>query len=144
MKNDITYESVRQSLFPPMLFWVFFVTLLFMSGIHQGLIVLAYEHDWPSFLQVNIPLIYWAFVAIFLTVYTRWQIRKTYEEPMRTLADATRQVAAGDFSVYVPTIHTQEKYDYLDMMIRDFNKMVEELGSIETLKTDYSAYASKI
>lgn len=64
-------------------------------------------------------------------------IRKTYEEPMLRLADATRKVAGGDFSVYVPPVHTADKTDYLDQMILDFDKMVEELGSIETLKTDF-------
>lgn len=46
-------------------------------------------------------------------------------------------VVHGDFSVFVPTVNTIEKLDYLDVMIMDFNRMVEELGSIETLKTDF-------
>lgn len=134
--------KVKQSLFPVTLFWVFFVTLLLMSGLHEGLLVLAEKRQWPDWITVNVPLVYWALVAAFLTFYTRLKLRQTYEEPMHRLADATRKVASGDFSIYVPTVHTQEKYDYLDLMILDFNKMVEELGSIETLKTDFFSNVS--
>lgn len=140
--DPFDYEHVKQSLFPVTLFWVFFVSLLLVSGLHQGLVVFIDSHPLPDFVSVNLPMVYWALVAALLTLYTRFRIRQTYEEPMHRLADATRRVAAGDFSVYVPTIHTQEKYDYLDMMILDFNKMVEELGSIETLKTDFFSNVS--
>ena len=141
-KEPYEYKKVKQSLFPVTLFWVFFVTLLLMSGLHQGLVVLVSKRQWPEFVAVNLPMVYWGAVAAFLTLYTRYRIRKAYEEPVHKLADATRQVASGDFSVYVPTVHTQEKYDYLDIMILDFNKMVEELGSIETLKTDFFSNVS--
>lgn len=144
MRRRKTYDgkNIRQSLFPMTLFWVFFGILLLMSGIHQGLLVLADTMRWPSWVTVHVPLLYWAAVAAILTGYTRIRIRKTYEEPVHRLAEATGKVAAGDFSVYVPTVHTQEKYDYLDVMILDFNKMVEELGSIETLKTDFFSNVS--
>ena len=138
MSAEEFWKGVRQrSIFPPSLFFVYLGVLFLMSGIHTGLIVGMNSLAWPDWVQVYIPLLYWGLVAVGLTLFTRKKIRKTYEEPMLMLAKATRQVAEGNFSVYVPPIHTPDKTDYLDQMILDFDKMVEELGSIETLKTDF-------
>ncbi len=108
-----------------------------MSGVHTGVIVGMDRLGWNELAQTVIPILYWSVVAFGLTIFTRRQVRKTYEEPMHRLAEATKKVAEGDFSIYVAPVHTMEKMDYLDKMMVDFNKMVEELGSIETLKTDF-------
>lgn len=134
--------KVRDNRFPQSLFFVYFGVLLLMSGLHTGLIVGMNELGWSKVTQVVIPMLYWAAVAVALTFFTRKQIQRVYEEPMHRLAEATEKVAGGDFSVYVPTIHTSDKLDYLDRMLIDFNKMVEELGSIETLKTDFFSNVS--
>ena len=136
-REDFWRRQKQHSLFPPSLFFVYLGVLFLMSGIHTGLIVGMNSLGWPELVQVYIPLIYWSAVAVGLTLFTRAKIRKTYEDPMLRLAEATRQVAEGDFSVYVPPVHTADKIDYLDQIILDFDKMVEELGSIETLKTDF-------
>lgn len=138
MNGKSFWAKQRQhSLFPPSLFFVYFGVLSLMSGLHTGLLVGMDELNVPNWIQVYVPIFYWGFVAVGLTLFTRRQIQKSYEEPMLRLAKATRQVAEGDFSVYVAPTHTADKTDYLDQMILDFNKMVEELGSIETLKTDF-------
>ena len=137
-----TKSAVRQSHFPGSLCVVYFVSLLLMSGVHMGLVTLINAKGWNDIVAVLIPTVYWALVAVALTLYARWQIKKTYEEPMHRLAKATAKVAQGDFSVYVPPLHTADKLDYLDVMILDFNTMVEELGSIETLKTDFFSNVS--
>lgn len=141
-ENADGYGSVRQSRFPPSLFLVFFVTLLLMSGIHTGLIVLVNEMNYNKVIQIIVPLIYWGLVAVCMTLFTRWQVQIAYEEPLHKLGEATKKVANGDFSVFVPTFNTPDKLDYLDVMIMDFDKMVEELGSIETLKTDFFSNVS--
>ncbi|MGN1131741.1 MAG: hypothetical protein ACI4RL_02455, partial [Ruminococcus sp.] len=117
--------KVKQSRFPASLFVVFFCTLLLMSGIHAGLIILANKNNWSELVQTIVPMLYWCVVALGLTLFTRRKIRATYEEPVQKLGTATKQVANGDFSVYVPPFHTPDKLDYLDIMIMDFNRMVE-------------------
>lgn len=131
-------NTIKNDRFPSSLFLVYFLVLLLMSGIHTGIIVGMNALGWNKIIQVILPLGYWTVVAVGLTLFTKNVIRKSYEKPMHDLADATKKVAEGDFSVYVPTLHTADRLDYLDVMIIDFNKMVEELGSIETLKTDFS------
>ena len=131
-----------ESRFPPSLFALYLVVLLLMSGIHTGLITLGNAHHWGSFIQTAIPIIYWSLVAVGLTLFTRRQITKTYDQPMKELAKAAGKVAQGDFSVYVPPLHASNRHDYLDLMCLDFNKMVAELGSIETMRTDFIANVS--
>lgn len=134
--------KIKENLFPPSLFAIYLGVLLLMSGIHTGLIVFMNRVQWSELAQTIVPMLYWGMVAVGLTLFTRKKMKSTYEEPLHKMAEATRKVSEGDFSVYVPTIHTADKLDYLDIMIMDFNKMVEELGSIETLKTDFVSNVS--
>ena len=133
----------RESRFPASLFALYFVTLLLMSGIHMGLVTLINENlHWPTIVQVLIPTVYWGLVAGALTLFTRYKIVKTYDQPMKELAKAAGKVAKGDFSVYIPPLHTSNRHDYLDLMFLDFNKMVAELGSLETMRSDFIANVS--
>lgn len=127
----------NKSLFPPSIFFVYLLVLLVMAGVHTGLLTLMEKLGWNDTIQIILPVVYWSIIAAGLTVFTRWRIQKTYDIPVQRLAKAAQQVAEGDFSIYVPTMHTAENKDYLDRLIDDFNKMVAELGSMETLKTDF-------
>lgn len=144
MKNDKInyYGRIQERRFALSIFAIYCGVLLLMSGLHTGLIVLMDELQWNSFIQSIVPILYWAMAAAGITLYTRKKVKNTYEIPLHSMAEATAKVAQGDFSVYVPTLHTADKLDYLDFMIMDFNKMVEELGSIETLKTDFVSNVS--
>ena len=135
-------RSRMDSLFPLSLFFLYLVILLLMSGVHTGLVTLANEEDWNDLVQISLPILYWAAVAAGLTFFTRKKMIQTYDRPMKELARAAGQVAQGDFSVYIPPIHTADRYDYLDRMILDFNQMVAELGSLETMRTDFIANVS--
>lgn len=54
-------------------------------------------------------------------------------KPINQLKDATKKVAAGDFSVELET----ERKDEIGDLTHDFNKMVKGLSSIECLQKDF-------
>ena len=63
--------------FPPSLFAAYLGILLLMSGIHIGLVTLVNEHQWNTFVQIMIPVVYRTLVAAGLTIYTRNKNIKT-------------------------------------------------------------------
>jgi signal transduction histidine kinase len=72
-----------------------------------------------------------------------WVIRKrTYDKPILILSEAAKQVAEGDFSVHIDPIRKDGKKDYVEVMFDDFNKMVDELGGIEMLTSDFVSNVS--
>ena len=106
----------------------------FLFGMYQG-------NPLPA-KYIVITLIYWGLVSFAFCMSINTQRAQAYDRPMRKIGEAAKQVAEGDFSVYLEPLHTAPKYDYVDIMFTDFNKMVEELGSIETLKNDFIANVS--
>lgn len=120
---------------------IYFTLLSLSTG--QALIAGAYINYLELPYDFYLGMVgYWGIVTFIFCLVTSRQRFKTYEKPMRRLSDAAKSVAEGDFSVYVEPIHSTDKWDYVDVMFEDFNKMVEELGSIETLKEDFIANVS--
>lgn len=143
MKKDVRSDLKKRNYLNVLL--IFIPTLLFFCFITTAQFFILGEYlDYSNIATIHIILIlvFWFLCASVFTYVTSRQINHRYEKPMKAFAKATNQVANGDFSVYVEPIHSAEKMDYLDYMFLDFNKMVEELGSIETLKTDFVSNVS--
>ena len=121
---------------------VTYVVMLLLSGAHAGLVILVIALDFSDIIKVLAPLTYWALMAAIFTIITNSQIRINYDGPMRNLGHAAKEVADGDFSVYMKPRHTEDRLDYIDVMYLDFNKMVEALGSMETMKTEFFSNVS--
>lgn len=119
--------------------FVEYVGILIAGGVVAGLPGILYGSEFPSLWNQYTLwyILYWAIVAGILCGITAYQKYRRYELPIQRLSNASKLVANGDFSVYIEPIHTLDKLDYIDAMFEDFNKMVAELGSIETMKNDF-------
>ncbi|WP_225047686.1 HAMP domain-containing sensor histidine kinase [Lacticaseibacillus kribbianus] len=105
---------------------------------------LAYSRDWRDVFSpyAGWYLLYCLLVALLLAALTAWQKYRRFDKPLRQLSAAAEKVAGGDYSVYLQPIHRPAHYDYLDAMFANFNTMVAELNSIETLRGDFVANVS--
>lgn len=142
-KQKSSDPRVKAKVFPLSSFIISFIALWGLTT--SQMLILRNYLDYNKLLTGYIVVafhVYWIFIASAFTLFTRFQFNRHYQKPMEEFAKATRKVAEGDFSVYVPPRHLPDKMDYLDAIFMDFNTMVEELGSIETLKTDFFSNVS--
>lgn len=144
MSKKQTYqdERVKRRIFPVTTFLSVFVVFAILTTVQMKIIgsVIDLESlDIGDFVGI---LSVWVLAATAFTLITNYQIRKHYQKPIEEFSEAAHKVASGDFSVYLAPHHTANKSTYLDVLFTDFNKMVEELGSIETLKTDFFSNVS--
>ncbi|MBQ3137082.1 MAG: HAMP domain-containing histidine kinase [Clostridia bacterium] len=82
------------------------------------------------------------FISLLVTV--AYNIFKWFSVkiPITRLLDATHKITEGDFSARVNLYRPFGTVNEFDVLARDFNRMAEELSSIETLKNDFIANVS--
>ena len=135
-------QRIKKKMFPISAFIITLIVFALITTIQMKIIGNYIDVQNVPVTEVVMIFAFWFLGAVAFTLFTSWQVRKKYQEPLERVSDAARKVAAGDFSVYLRPQHTQDKADELDVLVEDFNKMVEELGSIETLKTDFFSNVS--
>ena len=94
-----------------------------------------------GFYLISIAL-FWAIIsAVYIHIQNR-QTMRNFGVPLQKLCDATKKVSEGDFSVRLIKEHPSNGQDYIDVTYDNFNRMVKELSSIETLKNSFIADVS--
>lgn len=98
-----------------------------------AMLKLTPENGWridPRFLQ----LIGFTTAAVVVAVFVLSYITRRYFKPIENLADAMNKVAEGDFDIELPVGGGGAEIDRMNL---NFNKMVKELRSTETLQSDF-------
>lgn len=141
-KKEFCDTRVKKKIFPIPAFLSAFVTFGLFTTVQMQIIGEKIDYQSISPRTHIIILGFWFLSAVVFTLWTNYQIVRYYQKPIEEFSEAAHKVASGDFSVYLAPHHTSDKYTQLDVLFTDFNKMVEELGSIETLKTDFFSNVS--
>ena len=135
-------RRVKMKQFPVRVFVTAFIVFAIFTTVQMKVIGHYIDtENLPVSLIVTIVVL-WLVAALGFTLLTNYQIEKLYEEPIETFAQTASRVANGDFTVSLTPRHPEERADYLDVVFEDFNTMVRELASIETLKTDFFSNVS--
>ncbi len=139
--NDIDRESrvnraiQRMSTLILLVFFVFII--LFVSTALSGIIsyILIHLGIFPPLTESRFPVILLFVVIVSMFIGTVLAILggDFVLRPLRILTDATKRVAAGDFSVRVHVKSSSE----ITRLAESFNEMAEDLSSIETLRDDF-------
>lgn len=120
--------------------YLFIFGVVFLLIVGQTFIIMGY-------LGQTLPLIgtlsyYLLGTSLIITILFGVFKKYAYGKPISRIAKAARQITAGDFSARVESLRKDGRKDEIEVLIEDFNKMAEELNSVETLKSDFIANVS--
>jgi len=126
-----------------------YAVLLFILAGFNGFHMWIYQSMYQSEILhenvrtvINILGLYVLVMAAIATAIIGLLRYRFFIDPMRKLSEAAREIAKGDFSVRIPSLRSDGKKSFVDVLYDDFNTMAEELASIETLKNDFIANVS--
>ena len=115
-------------------------TMLFVTTLSETLnISLSAEN-----IGTAAKLTFWnvALLSLIFTILDSIRRKITVERPVKRITEAAEKIIHGDFSVRVAPQNKIGTDDTFSRVIDCFNKMAEELGSVETLRTDFIANVS--
>ena len=81
-------------------------------------------------------------LSLLFTVIDALRRKLTVERSVRHIAEAAKKIVAGDFSVRVKPIRRFGIDDSFHEIMDCFNRMAQELSSVETLRTDFISNVS--
>ena len=115
-------------------------TMLFVSTLRDTLGIVLTDAN----ISAAAKLTFWnvALLSLIFTIMDAVRRKITVERPVQNITNAAEKIIQGDFSVRVKPQSKFGTDDTFNRIIDCFNKMAEELGGVETLRTDFIANVS--
>ena len=115
-------------------------TMLFVSTLSATLNITLTDDNISD--AAKITFLNVALLSLIFTVIDSIRRKLTVERPVKRITDAAEKIIQGDFSVRVKPQSKFGTDESFNRVIVCFNKMAEELGGVETLRTDFIANVS--
>lgn len=130
-------------------FVIFFLTVSFVVSCCTMLFVTVMEREMGLTLTseniaaaAKITLLNVVLITLIFVIFDYIRRRITVDRPTMKIIEAGRRITEGDFSVRIPEHRTLRDDDRFSEIAECFNRMAEELSSIETLRSDFVANVS--
>lgn len=81
-------------------------------------------------------------ISLIFTAVDMLRRRLTVDRPTKRIVEAGERIMSGDFSVRIPPLADTPSNKSFNSIIDCFNGMAQELGGVETLRTDFIANVS--
>lgn len=127
--------------------WIYFATIIFLMmilvlAIFVSLLFLINHFELLAPEKENhiLPFAFIIFLSSVIGLVISFFVGKRILQPIGDLRQAMSEVAKGDFSIQLKD--TEPKLEDVAQLYHDFNVMVEELNSIETLRNDFVSTVS--
>lgn len=115
-------------------------TMLFVSTLAKSLGITLDDTNVGA--AAKITFLNVVLLSLIFTIIDYVRRKQTLEKPAKRIAQASEQIMQGDFSVRIEPQYKLVLNESFNEIIDCFNKMAAELGSVETLRTDFIANVS--
>ncbi|MBQ7835046.1 MAG: HAMP domain-containing histidine kinase [Ruminiclostridium sp.] len=115
-------------------------TMLFVTTLSHTLDVAFTEENISAAAKLTFGNV--LLISLLFTAIDAVRRRLMVDRPTKRITDAGEKITNGDFSVRIEPLSDSYAYESFNQIIACFNKMAEELGSVETLRTDFIANVS--
>lgn len=146
MKRKDTASKILKAISKFLLFFLlvaFVITccmMLFVSTLSESLGVTLTDENLNS--AAKLTFLNVVFLSLLFSIFDAVRRKVTVDRPVKCIAEAAEKIMEGDFSVRIsPQQHFGADGKWNEV-IDCFNKMAEELASVETLRTDFIANVS--
>lgn len=146
MKNERRIKNILRianSFFIFFILVAFVITccmMLFVSTLSDTLGITLTEQDLRAAAKLTFGNV--VLLSLVFCVIDTVRRKLTVERPVKHITEAAEKIMQGDFSIRIKPQNRFAADDNFNRVIECFNKMAQELGSVETLRTDFIANVS--